>query len=243
MKKKKKKIRRIGRGDSVDSLIMGDEPIWKDADKLTPEEHDSRVLKALNWYSYSCEDTLCKPWTIDWMMKNEYSKKDIKYAMACNINALEFIQIGSRCRIMTLGAKLDPRTIEMVRSKVKDIIMLGQTRPEVDNTDKEKINVQERIQNKTKEYMSVLESRIDELFELAESDELKNVDHADWLVLQGIKHVHFKKLAKNLDPYIKELKQAYKGDPDLKEAFSFLGKRKIKTIITALENFKDILND
>jgi len=69
------------------------------------------------------------------------------------------------------------------------------------------------------------------------------VDHADWLVLQGIKHVHFKKLAKNLDPYIKELKQAYKGDPDLKEAFSFLGKRKIKTIITTLEEFKDILND
>ncbi len=40
MKKKKKKSRRIGRGDSVDSLIMGSEPVWKDADKLTPEEYD-----------------------------------------------------------------------------------------------------------------------------------------------------------------------------------------------------------
>ncbi len=37
MKKKKKKSRRIGRGDSLDSLIMGSEPVWKDADKLTPE--------------------------------------------------------------------------------------------------------------------------------------------------------------------------------------------------------------
>ena len=49
MKKKKKKTRRIGRGDSVDSLIMGSEPVWKDADKLTPEERWAVVayLRAL----------------------------------------------------------------------------------------------------------------------------------------------------------------------------------------------------
>jgi hypothetical protein len=245
MKKKKKKMsRRIGRGDSVDSLIMGSEPVWKDADKLTPEDYDTKILKALNWYNYSCDNNLCKPWVIDWMMKSEYSKKDIKAAAACDINAMEFMYIGSRCRIMNLGGKLRPETLEMVKKNIQQIIHEGIHKPaKVEDPNKEKVNVQERIQNKTKEYMSVLESRIDELFELAESDELKNVDHADWLVLQGIKHVHFKKLAKNLDPYIKELKQAYKGDPDLKEAFSFLGKRKIKTIITALENFKNILND
>jgi hypothetical protein len=46
-----------------------------------------------------------------------------------------------------------------------------------------------------------------------------------------------------LDPHIKELKTAYKGqDADLKEGFSFLGKRKIKQMITTLEEFKDILN-
>jgi len=242
MKKKKKKVsRRIGRGDSVDSLIMGSEPVWKDADKLTPEEYDSKVLKAINWYSYSCDNNLCKPWVIDWMSKNDYSKKDIRAAAACDIDAMEFMYIGSRCRIMNLGAKLRPETVEMVRRNVDQIIQLGLLRP-TKTVEKEKVNVQERILNKSKEYMEVIEARLDQFYSLAEKDQLKNIDHAEWLRMEGIKHVHHKRLVKILDPHIKELKQAYKGDPDLKEAFGFLGKRKIKQMITVLEQFKTVLN-
>ena len=245
MKKKKKKVsRRIGRGDSVDSLIMGSEPVWKDADKLTPEEYDTKILKAINWYSYSCDNNLCKPWVIDWMMKNEYSKKDIKAAAACDINAMEFIYIGSRCRIMNLGAKLRPETLEMIKHNVEQIIQHGLLRPaKVEDPNKEKVNVQERILKKSVEYMGTVESRIDELYGLALRDALKNTDHSEWLKGQGIKPVHFKRLAKVFDPHIKELKTAYKGqDQDLKEGFSFLGKRKIKQMITTLEEFKEILN-
>jgi len=245
MKKKKKKVsRRIGRGDSVDSLIMGSEPVWKDADKLTPEELDTKILKAINWYSYSCDDNLCKPWVIDWMMKNGYSKKDIKAAAACDINAMEFIYIGSRCRIMNLGGVLRPETIDMVRKNVDQIIHQGLTRPaKVEDPNKEKVNVQERIAKKSIEYMAVIEGRVDQFYGLAVKDQLKNTDHIEWLRGEGIKPVHFKKLAKVLEPHIKELKVAYKGqDKDLKEGFDFLGKRKIKQIITTLEEFKEILN-
>jgi hypothetical protein len=245
MKKKKKKMsRRIGRGDSVDSLIMGSEPVWKDADKLTPEEYDTKILKAINWYSYSCDNNMCKPWVIDWMMKNEYSKKDIKAAMACDINAMEFIYIGSRCRIMNLGGKLRPETLEMIKRNIDQIIQHGLLRPaKTEDPNKEKVNIQERVLKKSLEYMGTVESRIDELYGLAVRDALKNVDHSEWLKMQGIKPVHFKRLTKVFDPHIKELKTAYKGqDQDLKEGFSFLGKRKIKQMITTLEEFKDILN-
>jgi hypothetical protein len=246
MKKKKKKVsRRIGRGDSVDSLIMGSEPVWKDADKLTPEEYDTKILKAINWYSYSCDNNMCKPWVIDWMMKNEYSKKDIKAAAACDINAMEFIYIGSRCRVMNLGAKLRPETLEMIKRNVDQIIQQGLIRPtKVEDPNKEKVNVQERILKKSIEYMAVIEARIDHFYDLVIHDSLKNIDHTKWLRGEGIKPVHYKRLAKVLDPHIKELKTAYKGqDIDLKEGFSFLGKRKIKQIITTLEEFKKILND
>jgi hypothetical protein len=245
MKKKKKKVsRRIGRGDSVDSLIMGSEPVWKDADNLTPEEYDTKILKAINWYSYSCDNNMCKPWVIDWMMKNGYSKKDIKAAAVCDINAMEFIYIGSRCRIMNLGAKLRPETLEMIKRNVDQIIQHGLLRPaKIEDPNKEKVNVQERILKKSVEYMGTIESRIDELYGLALRDALKNTDHHEWLKGQGIKSVHFKRLAKVFDPHIKELKVAYKGqDQDLKEGFSFLGKRKIKQMITTLEEFKELLN-
>jgi len=243
MKKKKKKSRRIGRGDSVDSLIMGSEPVWKDSDKLTPEELDSKILKAINWYSYSCDNNMCKPWVVDWMTKNNYSKKDIRSAMACDLNAMEFIYIGSRCRIMNMGGKLRPETLEMIKRNISSIIHLGNTKPmKVEDPNKEKINIQERIQKKTIEYMSIIEQRVDEIIDFAEKDAIKNINHSEWLRMQGIKSVHHKKLAKVLDPHIKELKQAYKGDPDLKEGFSFLGKRKIRVVIDALEDLKDILS-
>lgn len=244
MKKKKKKVsRRIGRGDSVDSLIMGSEPVWKDVDKLTPEELDAKILRAINWYSYSCDDNLCKPWVIDWMGKNGYTKKDIKAAAVCDIGAMEFMYIGSRCRIMNLGGTLRPETIDMIRKNVNQIIQQGLTRPmRTEDPNKEKVNVQERILNKSKEYMEVIETRIDQFYDLVENEKLKNIDHAEWLRMEGIKSVHHKRLVKVLDPHIKELKQAYKGDPDLKEGFSFLGKRKIKQMITTLEEFKKILN-
>jgi len=245
MKKKKKKVtRRIGRGDSVDSLIMGSEPVWKEQDNLTPEELDTKILRAINWYSYSCDNNMCKPWVIDWMMKNAYSKKDIKSAAACDINAMEFIYIGSRCRIMNLGGKLRPETLDMIKKNINSIIHLGNTKPmKIEDPNKEKVNVQERIQKKTIEYMTTIEQRIDDFIDLAEKDgNLKNIDHSEWLRMQGIKSVHHKKLAKVLDPHIKEMKQAYKGDPDLKEGYSFLGKRKLKVVIDTLEDLKDILN-
>ncbi|NDB84656.1 MAG: hypothetical protein EB127_18425 [Alphaproteobacteria bacterium] len=85
---------------------------------------------------------------------------------------------------------------------------------------------------------------LDHFYDLAIHDSLKNIDHTEWLRGEGIKPVHYKRLVKVLDPHIKELKTAYKGqDIDLKEGFSFLGKRKIKQIITTLEEFKKILND
>ncbi|NDB86597.1 MAG: hypothetical protein EB127_28470 [Alphaproteobacteria bacterium] len=145
---------------------------------------------------------------------------------------------------MNLGAKLRPETLEMIKRNVDQIIQHGLLRPaKTEDPNKEKVNVQERILKKSVEYMGTVESRIDELYGLAVRDALKNVDHNEWLKMQGIKPVHFKRLAKVFDPHIKELKTAYKGqDEDLKEGFSFLGKRKIKQMITTLEEFKDILN-
>ena len=177
------------------------------------------------------------------MGKNGYSKKDIKAAADCDINSMEFMYIGSRCRVMNLGAKLRPETLDMIKRNVQQIIQQGLLRPvRAEDPNKEKVNVQERILNKSKELMSVIEVRIDDLYQMAVKETLKNVDHAAWLKMENIKNVHHKRLAKVLDPHIKELKQAYKGDEDLKEGFSFLGKRKIKQMITTLEEFKSVLN-
>lgn len=243
MKKKKKKIsRRIGRGDSVDSLVMGGEPIWKDIDKLTPEELDSKIFKALNWYSYSCDDKTYKPWVIDWMGKEKYSKSDVRAAVN-NDDIMEFRRIGGYCRISNLGGKLRQDTVNMIKKVIENIITIGKTITPNQTTVKEKVNVQERIKKKTVEYISVLNTRIDDIFTSISRDNKVNIDHESWLKNQGIKPVHWLRLGQELKPYIKELKVAYSGkDEDLKEAFSFLGKKKIRILLNTLEEFKQILD-
>ena len=243
MKKKKKKVtRRIGRGDSVDSLVMGGEPVWKDADKLTPEEQDSKVLKALNWYSYSCDDKEYKPWTIDWMSKSGFSKQDIRHAVN-NDDITEFRRIGAYCRISNLGGPLRKDTIDMVKKVVEYIVKIGKIKTPKAEPTKEKVNVQERIRNKTVEYVGILNARIDDIFDAVSKDDKANINHEGWLKNHGIKAVHWPRLSQELKPYIKELKLAYSGkDQDLKEAFSFLGKKKIRILLNTLEDFKQILD-
>jgi hypothetical protein len=51
-------------------------------------------------------------------------------------------------------------------------------------------------------------------------------------------------MSKILDPFIAELKAAHTGkDQELKEAYEYLGKKKIKVMINTLEAFKEILDD
>jgi len=243
MRKKKKKFsRRIGRGDSVDSLVMGGEPVWKDCDKLTPEELDSKIFRALNWYSYSCDDKKYKPWVIDWMTREKYSKSDIRAAVN-NDDIMEFRRIGGYCRIANLGGGLRKDTVTMIKDVIQSIVTIGKTRKELETEPKEKINVQERIKKKTLEYISILNERIDTIFDAVSKDDKATFNHESWLKSEGIKPVHWSRLGQELKPYIKELKIAYSGkDQDLKEAFSFLGKKKIRILLNTLEDFKQILD-
>jgi hypothetical protein len=108
---------------------------------------------------------------------------------------------------MNLGAKLRPETLEMIKRNIDQIIQQGLIRPtKVEDPNKEKVNVQERILKKSIEFMAVIEARIDHFYDLIIHDSLKNIDHTEWLRGEGIKSVHYKRLAKVLDPHIKELK-------------------------------------
>ena len=241
MKRKQTKHKRIKRGDSVDSLLIKNEPSWEDVAILTPEQIDARILKATSWYSYSCKNEVYKPWVIDWMQRNKYSKSDVRDAVKVPDNNPLIMSIGKYCRIMNLGGKFVDKVLDNIKSEVDHIIKLGRVvKPKVV---KEQVSIQEHIRKKTEGYLCTMNERIDELYLAVCEEEACKFDHEGWLEVEEINHIHWKKMSKILDPFITELKVAYSGkDLELKEAYEYLGKKKIKVMINTLEDFKEILN-
>jgi hypothetical protein len=151
MKRKQTKHKRIKRGDSVDSLLIKNEPSWEDVATLTPEQIDARILKATSWYSYSCKNEVYKPWVIDWMQRNKYSKSDVRDAVKVPDNNPLIMSIGKYCRIMNLGGKFVDKVLDNIKSEVDHIIKLGQVvKPKVV---KEQVSIQEHIRKKTEGYL------------------------------------------------------------------------------------------
>jgi hypothetical protein len=80
-----------------------------------------------------------------------------------------------------------------------------------------------------------MNERIDELYLAVCEEEACKFDHEGWLEVEEINHIHWKKMSKILDPFISELKIAYSGkDLELKEAYEYLGKKKIKVMMYQL---------
>ena len=142
---------------------------------------------------------------------------------------------------MNLGGKFVDKVLDNIKSEVQHIIKLGQVvKPKVV---KEQVSIQEHIRKKTEGYLCTMNERIDELYLAVCEDETTKFDHEGWLEVEDINHIHWKKMSKILDPFINELKIAYSGkDQELKEAYEYLGKKKIKVMINTLEDFKEILN-
>jgi len=178
---------------------------------------------------------------IDWMQRNKYSKSDVRDAVKVPDTHPFIMSIGKYCRIMNLGGKFVDKVLDNIKLEIEHIIKLGQVvKPKVV---KEQVSIQEHIRKKTEGYLCTMNERIDELYLAVCEDEACKFDHEGWLEVEDINHIHWKKMSKILDPFITELKVAHTGkDLELKEAYEYLGKKKIKVMINTLEDFKEILN-
>ena len=101
-KLKTKFLDRRGEVKAVDFKFTGTEPTWVDAESISTEEYNERLGRALRFYNYYLDSGQMRPWVIDWMGKNGYTKSDISAIKALPPNAL-VSTVGKLVRMLQRG--------------------------------------------------------------------------------------------------------------------------------------------
>ena len=101
-KLKTKFLDRRGEVKAVDFKFTWTEPTWVDAESISAEEYNERLGRALRFYNYYLDSGQMRPWVIDWMGKNGYTKSDITAIKNLSPNAL-VSTVGKLVRMLQRG--------------------------------------------------------------------------------------------------------------------------------------------
>lgn len=204
------------------------EPVWDKA------ADDTQLPILLNWYNYNKSKDDAKKFFIQYL-KNSGESSSVISSISRYDDIPLSNTIGWLCRIKTLGGELVPTKydnkielakaqilshVHTVENKIKPVSVKKSARP----------SVQEHINNQLGEYMGEIAFKIDEYLN---SDGKKTFDMYEWLKSNEIKHQQAKNISENIYKYtLKELEETLEGSCEqLKEAYSFLTKPKLKKFI------------
>ena len=198
-------------------IVTGGEPDFT-------KDKDLSISTALNWYSYYKDYKDSKKYLIAYMTKNNYPKTDIdKIAKVTD----SFISnTGYVCRILERGAGLSVKQLSWIQDKINSLLKIADKPKE--NEDKDptpKVNIQDRIQEQTSEFIGELEGFI---------DNYKNAFNPyEWMVTNGVKAVHARKISSWFSKQMKEPQLVLNGkaDDELTEAYSHFTKTELKKYV------------
>jgi len=224
--RKKKTVVRTPK--NVDEKYLGAEPSWEVDQEATVDE----LRLAYNWYNYfySYKDRIK-------LLHKNYPRDKRELTSLKKIKDSEIP--GSICylaRMQTLGCKLPKssrdhfnNTIDGLLNKVKSEKKIQRARKNVPV-----ITIQDRIKEKTNEYLAELEYKLDEFL-----DNKCKIDFNmyEWLEKKQLKSQHAQAIFAFYSPILKEVQEAQQGkDQDLVENYSYLKKTEMNRYIEFLSN-------
>jgi len=218
--------KRIQKGDSVESIVMGDEPLWNTNIPLTDEYLSAYIIKHTNWCNYHWDQKNYRKAVLEYL-KNKKNKNQFITISKKNGDNFAFREIGNYCRMLSLGCPLTEKIISYIDSKLKDLkSTYDVVEPEESTT--EKVDIQQRIKDKTKDLIDTIEEKVDHFVQALSVDRPYSFDAVSWLTGIGVKPVHTKEIIKLFTPRKEELEKALNGDKELMEGYAFLGKAKTR---------------
>lgn len=175
-----------GKIAAPDRKLTGDEPCWNDADTISIDDYYMRRTKALNFYSQYGDTKTFKPFVLQWMKNNGYTKSDLAKIKSCPVYNLSFTAC-KLARMLNEGMPdIHPDAeefyesegriikVERVSALVKrdvnvaiDSVAFSDSKGKVDK--KPKPNIQARIKNKVYEVIICqLDILLDDIIEMKE---------------------------------------------------------------------------
>lgn len=228
----KKRYKSIGKGDTVESVLLGGEPNIAAMNIKDDGELIWQIQKALNWYNYNWSEKDYRKATLEYLKKNKYSKSDQEKVTNASTVSFDFRCTGAYCRISNNGVSLPEIKKTLVNKHIENLIKDGSKIKIVQvEVERPKVSIQDRIQEQVSEYIGELETHVDELVEYLTKPNVTKFDFdvPEWIKKKEIKSMQAQMIADHFKPRIKELEEAIEGeDDDLKQAYSWMSKPKLK---------------
>lgn len=198
-----------------EKALSGGEPSWKNG--------EGSLTRALNWYNYHSDSKESKKFTLSYLKEIKAPKSDIE--LLEKLPDDYFQNLGFVCRMKLRGAPLSSKNeqwittfIENLKNKVKPVEPVKAVGPVV--------SIQERVEQKSKEYIGELEGAIDDCLFVRDFSAIEPYELMQSL---GIKGAHTPHIVKFFQKRLEEINTVISTkDPDLKEAYSHLSKAELK---------------
>ena len=212
----------MARGISLDDRIYGDEPV------ITKNSKDIDLIHAYNWYNYRYDAEDAKKFILNHLKSKKIDRETLKKVSLIDSEKLR--NIGWNFRIIHRGGSLPPHIHKKVSSSLNDLIDCV-VEPQ------EEVKSIKKVDN-TNTLIGDLEEQVDKFLVSFKTD----FDPSVWI--KNVKTTKVSSIKKYYSELYDELFEAYQGsDKDLKEAYSYLSRPKlkkyidfIKAIIAACDN-------
>lgn len=233
----------VPKGESALIAVYGREPVLNPSDFNDEASKEAAIDSAMNWYRNNSTKKELKKYTIEYAKKNSYTKDQVEKLESEPHNTFEFSVVGGLCRISNKGCPLTDKLIKFVTDNIRPILEKKRVRT-VEIQDKPKVNVQDRIANQVREYLSELERYVDcYLDNLLSSKPEKMKDLSEWIREKDVKSSQSKMIADWYRPKIDQIQAAVDGDPIMREGYSFLSMPKLRRYCEFFRNMVNIFDE
>ena len=212
-----------------EKALAGGEPSWK--------KGEVSLSTALNWYNYHSDSKESKKFTLSYLKEIGSPKSDIETIE--KVSDADFQNLGFVCRMKLRGAPLTEKNEQWISTFIEELKNKSPVKKEIEDTEpKVVISIQERVLDKTREYMGEIEGAIDDCFVVRD---FKTVfDPYELMRSLDIKGAHTKHIVPVFQKKLEEIEEALKGkDTQLTEGYSFLTKKELKEYASLLKRIVD----
>lgn len=208
-----------------EKALAGGEPSWK--------KGESSLSAALNWYNYHSDSKESKKFTLSYLKEIETPKKEIEILE--QVSDTEFQNLGFVCRMKLRGAPLTEKNEKWISTFIENLKQKTNIKQEVIEIEmKPVVSIQERVLEKTREYVGEIEGHIDDCFIVRD---FKSVfDPYEVMRALEIKGAHTRHIVPIYQKKLVEIEEVIKGkDTQLVEGYSFLTKKELKEYSSLLK--------
>lgn len=205
--------------------VSGGEPTWNG------QGLSYSLISALNWYNYHSDYNESKKFTLQYL-KDVKENKDV-IALIDKVPENKFQNLGFVCRMKMRGAPLTEKNLQWIDKFISSLKKEKTKVEEKKVVDIPVVSVQERTQEKSKEYIAEIENLLDTYI----TSKTTPKDTFVFLQKLGVKNAHSTSIKKYLSKKLDEFESVLNtNDKILKEGYSNFSKKELKDMVNLIQN-------